>query len=157
MPIEPRIVDGSATIRQQSPQFPGRILVVDDDSDVCRFVVTILTADGYEAIQTQSGEDAIRVCELDSSIRLLLADVVMPHVGGRQWLQRIGHLNPNIKVILMSGYPNLSGILGGIASRSDKQRPEPHFIKKPFSPVSLRKLVHEVLDPHPEAANTSTE
>eukprot|EP00475_Leptophrys_vorax_P044622 TRINITY_DN9009_c2_g1_i1.p1 TRINITY_DN9009_c2_g1~~TRINITY_DN9009_c2_g1_i1.p1 ORF type:complete len:113 (-),score=2.76 TRINITY_DN9009_c2_g1_i1:155-493(-) len=110
MPIEPWTVDGNATTPQQIPTCQERILVVDDDLDVCRFAVTVLSADGYDAIHTQSGEDAIRICELDSSIKLLLADVVMPHVGGRQWLNRIGHLNPNIKVILMSGYPNLSKV-----------------------------------------------
>jgi two-component system cell cycle sensor histidine kinase/response regulator CckA len=123
-----------------------RILVVDDDEGICRYVGTVLKAAGYEVLYANSGEAALRICEQDPSIKLILADVVMPNLGGRQLASHIGSSHSQIKVILMSGYPNLSGLLDGIASRTEKIRSECNFILKPFSPSELTRKVREILN-----------
>ncbi|HEY4263398.1 MAG TPA: response regulator [Schlesneria sp.] len=122
-----------------------RILVVDDDEGIRRYVGTVLNAAGYEVLFANSGEAALRICEQDHSIKLILADVVMPNLGGRQLASYIGSSHSQIKVILMSGYPNLSGLLDGIASRTEKIRSECNFIQKPFSPSDLIGKVREIM------------
>lgn len=125
---------------------PVRILVVDDDEGICRYVGAVLKSAGYEVLFANSGEAALRICDQDPSIKLILADVVMPNLGGRQLASHIGSSHSQIKVILMSGYPNLSGLLDGIASRAEKIRSECNFIQKPFSPSELTSKVREILN-----------
>jgi two-component system cell cycle sensor histidine kinase/response regulator CckA len=127
------------------PADPDRILVVDDDEGICRYVGTVLKGAGYEVLYANSGEAALRICDQDPCIKLILADVVMPNLGGRQLASQIGSTHSQIKVILMSGYPNLSGLLNGIASRTEKIRSECNFILKPFSPSELTRKVREIL------------
>ena len=133
------------TAPEAIPAHRDRILVVDDDEGICRFVGTVLNTAGYEVLYANSGEAALRICGQAPFIKLILADVLMPNLGGRQLASHLGVSHSQIKVILMSGYPNLSGLLDGIASRTEKIRSECNFIRKPFSPSELICKVREIL------------
>ncbi len=146
MSLQPVSLENVADATPQAiPVDPDRILVVDDDEGICRYVGAVLKGAGYEVLYANSGEAALRICDQDPSIKLILADVLMPNLGGRQLASHIGSSHPQIKVILMSGYPNLSGLLNGIASRTEKIRSECNFIRKPFSPSELTHKVREIL------------
>jgi DNA-binding NtrC family response regulator len=132
-----------------------RILIVDDDESVRRYAALILQSAGYEVLEAENGEDAVRACASPgASIRLVLADVVMPKLGGRQLASEIASLHCDVKVILMSGYPNLTGLLDGIASRSEKVRAECQFLRKPFKPGELIDAVRMTLQNVPTAIPT---
>jgi CheY-like chemotaxis protein len=146
MSLEPVSPENLADIAPQAASTdPDRILVVDDDEGICRYVGTVLKGAGYEVLYANSGEAALRICDQDPAIKLILADVVMPNLGGRRLASHIGSSHSQIKVILMSGYPNVSGLLNGIASRTEKIRSECNFILKPFSPGELTRKVREIL------------
>lgn len=131
---------------QTTPQ-AFRILVVDDDDAIRRFATLVLTAAGYHVLTAHSGDEAIAICQQESlPIHLILADVIMPRLSGRQLASQIKSRQPDTLVLLMSGYPSLTGMLNGIASRSEKHKAECEFIQKPFSPSELLRKVGTILD-----------
>ena len=89
----------------------------------------------------ENGEDALRVGkEHEGPIHLLLADVVMPKMGGKETADRLQSLYPQMKVIYMSGYTNNAITHHGVLA------PELNFLEKPFTPKGLARKVREVLN-----------
>lgn len=121
------------------------ILIADDDEAIRRYASAVLRPEGYRILEATDGADAIRICERDPSIDLILTDVVMPHLGGQQLASHISSIRPGTKLLLMSGYPNLWGLLGGIATRTQKLQSTHHFLQKPFTPLQLRSKVRDLL------------
>ena len=81
-----------------------RILVVDDNPQMGKFVADVLTAVGYSVVRTTSGDEALRLCSSDAEeIKLLIADVIMPRTSGRQLAKKLAQLNRDTKVLLISG------------------------------------------------------
>jgi two-component system, cell cycle sensor histidine kinase and response regulator CckA len=116
------------------------ILVVEDDRSVRRLTCAVLAARGYQVIEAQSVDEALRqVSDLDKPIDLLLTDVVMPKMNGRELHERLAALTPGIRALYMSGYSREAvahhGVLG----------PGVHFIQKPFSVQRLTEKVREAL------------
>ncbi|MDH4231817.1 MAG: ATP-binding protein [Nitrospirota bacterium] len=117
------------------------ILLVDDDPSIRRMVVDTLDPLGYTLIEAACGEEALRLSRATKAkIELLLSDVVMPGINGRQLLTALKKERPEIKALLMSGYPD------HVAARIGELDPGVAFINKPFSPVSLTDKIREVLD-----------
>jgi len=123
----------------------ARILIVDDDAGVRQFVVAALKSAGFEVLDAKDGSDAIRQCEQPGAIHLVLADVLMPKLSGRQLASQVVARHPEAKVLLMSGYPNVSGFLDGVAGRAEKTKTEYGFIRKPFGPAELIQKIRELL------------
>ncbi len=118
------------------------ILVVDDDESVKRVVVSILRRKGYTVLEAANAGEALLVCEQeDVAIDLLLTDVVLPKMNGRQLAERVAHLRPSMKVLYMSGYSNDMVLQKGIIESLV------HFLQKPVTPATLCKKVREVLGP----------
>jgi DNA-binding NtrC family response regulator len=114
------------------------ILVVDDDDQVLETADGVLKDGGYEVVAAGNGVDALLNLYADSSIKLLLADVVMP--GGMDGLvlaQRAKEMRPDLKVIYMSGY--MTGLVSGQAV------PSATFLAKPWAPEQLEITVRTVL------------
>ncbi|MCK4786578.1 MAG: response regulator, partial [Desulfobacteraceae bacterium] len=89
----------------------------------------------------QDGEEAIKVSkEHDGPIDLMLTDVVMPKMSGREVAERLNALRPDMKVLYMSGYTDNAILHHGVLDR------EMVFIQKPFTTESLARKVREVLD-----------
>ena len=132
-----------------------RILIVDDDPRIRRIVSLALTSAGYAVTIASSGHEAITQFESESAlIDLVITDVIMPHLSGRQLASRVVALKPGINVLLMSGYPGLTRLFDGIAGRSEAIKADCYFLQKPFSPADLIKTVGEILQ-GPKSASSA--
>jgi two-component system, cell cycle sensor histidine kinase and response regulator CckA len=116
------------------------ILVVEDQEAVRSLAKVVLTQYGYHVIEASDGEQAIAVANrLPGQIHLLLTDVILPGMNGKEVSDRLRELRPDVKVLFMSGYTAdviaHRGVLdGGVA-----------FLHKPFSPEELAAQVRDVL------------
>ena len=96
----------SAASPVEVPDLGGKetLLVVEDQAEVRKFAVAVLKSYGYRVIPAENAGDALLFCERER-IDLVLTDVVMPNVSGRELAGRLEALQPGIKVLFMSGTP----------------------------------------------------
>ena len=131
----------------EAPEAPAQsrkggetILVVEDDDAVRRMVREFLKISGYTVLEARSGSDAIQFVERPhQTVNLVLTDVLMPGMKGRELVERLAKLRSGIKVLYMSAYTEDAAINIGVLS------PGTAFIEKPFSPDDLANKVREVL------------
>lgn len=117
------------------------VLVVEDDSDVRAYTVELLRELGYRVVEAQSGAAALKVLERrDQPVQLLLTDVVMPAMSGRDLAEAARRANPSLRVLFMSGYPK------DIVSGGGRLGPGLDLVPKPFSYVQLATKIRELLD-----------
>ena len=117
-----------------------RVLLVEDDLAVCNLIRAILTSHGYSVVCPDHPQRAEAVFEQhERRFDLLLSDVVMPEISGTELAKRLCAKNPNLKVLLMSGY------IGDAITRKGVQELEVGFLQKPFAPIVLAKKVRDVL------------
>lgn len=117
------------------------VLLVEDDSGVRKLVRSVLESQGYRVIEAADPLTALELSRnTPDTIDLLLTDVVMPHMSGRDLAVQIVALRPDIRVLYMSGYTDSVVIHHGIASG------DALFIQKPFTPDDLARKVRQVLD-----------
>ena len=116
------------------------ILVVDDDPWVLALARDILAADGYHVLEAPGGEDALRIAEgYARPIQLLLTDVVMPGMNGRELADRLRPRREGMKVLFMSAFTTGSVADSGVLSGDP-------LITKPFTVLGLAHKVRETLD-----------
>ena len=116
------------------------ILLVEDSDSVRELTRRILELSGYVVLEASSPGDAIHLFEShEGEIHLLLTDVVMPGMSGRDLSERLQPGRPDMKVLYMSGYDEEAIVDHGILN------PGTHYIPKPFSPASMTKKIREVL------------
>jgi PAS domain S-box-containing protein len=116
------------------------VLVVEDDAPVRQVAIRILSAGGYSVLEAASGEEALAVARAFSGrIHLLVTDVVMPRMGGRELAARLQQERPGIKTLYVSGYTENAVVHQGVVDRNV------NFLQKPFVPGSLVRKVREVL------------
>lgn len=117
------------------------VLLVEDDEQILELAETILEEHGYTVLASQTAEDACLICEkYPGDIHLLVTDVVMPKMNGRELQERISGLRPGIRTLYMSGYT------ADIIARRGVIDEGINFIGKPFSLQSLVEKVREVLN-----------
>jgi two-component system cell cycle sensor histidine kinase/response regulator CckA len=117
------------------------ILLVEDDDMVRNLVRETLERDGYTVLDADNPLEARRLSDqFLETIHLLITDVVMPKISGRELADQLTRRRANIKVLYMSGYTD-----SAIASSGVLQR-EVAFLQKPFTPVGLVEKVREVLE-----------
>ena len=116
------------------------ILVVEDQDSVRAFAVVALKQCGYHVIEASDGNEAITVAQqYPGEIHLLLTDVVMPGINGKDSSERLKAMRRNLKVLFMSGYTADLVAQRGVLDRDIA------FLRKPFSPDELSAKVREVL------------
>ena len=117
------------------------MLVVEDEALVRDFACRFLRGEGYETVEASDGTEAIELLRGDPGmVDLVLSDVVMPRMGGREVADRLAQLRPGLPVLFMSGYTNDEIMRRGLLE------PGMPFLAKPFSPETLAVKVREVLD-----------
>jgi CheY-like chemotaxis protein len=117
------------------------ILLVEDETYVRNVALEILESAGYEVLVAGTGKEALDLFEQHGPVKLLLTDVVMPGMNGRELAKELTKLQPNLKTIYMSGYTDNPSI------RQDFASPDIVFIQKPFTLESLTTKVREVMGP----------
>jgi len=123
------------------PQGRETILVVEDEKDVRSLIVQILRKQGYQVIEAESGAEAFDACaNHEGKISLLLTDVVMPGMSGRELAEKLLSWQPEMKVLYMSGYTDDAMIRYGVLEAGM------NFMQKPFSMEALAQKVRQVLD-----------
>jgi len=126
----PELVKGTETI-----------LLVEDEDVVRDMAHEILEETGYEVLEARDGKEAQRIAEqFPGEIHLMLTDVVMPIMSGRQLVELLTPKRPEMKVLYMSGYTDDAIVHHGVLGQGTP------FIGKPFSPEALSRKIREILD-----------
>jgi PAS domain S-box-containing protein len=116
------------------------ILLVEDESIVRELVARVLGTHGYAVIEAADGEEALAIAQAEPTIDLLLTDVVMPGISGRELAERLAASRPELRILYMSGYTDEAIVHHGV------REGEAEFIAKPFTPDALARKVRGVLD-----------
>jgi nitrogen-specific signal transduction histidine kinase/CheY-like chemotaxis protein len=133
----------SATLPPHITSLQGSetILVVEDDEMVRRLITDIFKIHGYPVLSAGNAGEALLLSERHHApIHLMLTDVVMPNMSGRDLAERLGPLHPKMKVLYMSGYTD------DIISYRGILEEDMLFIQKPFNPQSLLQKVRQILE-----------
>lgn len=116
------------------------ILIVDDNPSIRELIVETLKPLGYHCLQAASGKEAIEIFhKYKGEVHLLLTDVVMPYMNGRELAETIKKEKPDIKVIFMSGYTE------NIIAHHGMLEPGINYISKPITPAALSQKIRSVL------------
>jgi CheY-like chemotaxis protein len=116
------------------------ILLVEDESIVRELLARVLRTHGYAVIEAANGEEALAIAHAEPMIDLLLTDVVMPGMSGRELSERLAAQRPGLRILYMSGYTDEAIVHHGV------REGEAEFIAKPFTPDALARKVRGVLD-----------
>ncbi len=142
------LVIPQSEVQEEPPVAPSKIreggetiLVVEDNEMVRNITALLLNNFGYRVISFDKGEECILFVEKNTDhVDLLLTDVIMPSINGKEVYERVRKKRPGIKVLYMSGYDkNLVSLHGVIGTGL-------HFLPKPFTAESLAEKVREALD-----------
>ncbi len=143
----PRTEEEAETLheREETDSFPRgseTVLLVEDEELVRDLATRLLEQQGYRVLKAANGQEALRVAKelVGETIHLLLADIVMPHMGGKELADWLKISRPNVKVLFTSGYADNAIVHHGVLD------PGTHFLQKPFSLKTLSHKVREVLD-----------
>jgi len=141
----PRVEEAA---EQQSPVKPQpnepdgseTVLLVEDEESVRELVRLTLVSRGYKVLEAENGESGLQIAEeFKDQIHILITDVVMPGIGGRELAKKLLALRPGTSVLFLSGYTEDAVITQGVAG------PAVAFLQKPFTLQNLAKKVREVL------------
>ena len=128
-------------VKEKFPRGSETILVVEDEEEVRKLAARVLKRQGYKVLEASEGNEALVICEkYKEPIHLMLTDVVMPKMSGRELANRLGSLHPEMKVLYMSGYTDNAIALHGILEEGL------NYLQKPFTVDGLARKVREVLD-----------
>lgn len=117
------------------------VLVVEDEEQVRTLVSSVLRRAGYTVLEAQDGGEGLLVCEkYPLAVHLLLTDVIMPRMNGRELAERLLRARSGMKVLYMSGYTDNVMLQNGVID------PGSSFLPKPITPQALLRKVREVLD-----------
>jgi two-component system cell cycle sensor histidine kinase/response regulator CckA len=131
----------SAAAHAEVPKGQETVLLVEDEAGVRHLSKFVLEANGYTVLEAGHGQEALAIAERHAgAIHLLVTDVVMPGMSGRQLANSLCQARPGTRVLFMSGYTDEAVLRHGVMDGS------PAFLQKPFSPIGLARKVREVLD-----------
>ncbi len=117
------------------------ILVAEDDPDLRKLIAEVLRREGYHVLPAAHAQEALQICqEYPGRIDLLLTDVVMPALGGRELAEQALGRRPSLKVLYMSGYADRAVVENGILPREEV------FLEKPFTKETLLRKLRQALE-----------
>jgi DNA-binding NtrC family response regulator len=108
----------------------------------------VLRRHGYVVLEARHGLDALRLAERHpDTIHLMVTDIVMPHMSGRDLADRLAEVRPKMKVLFMSGYTDHAAMHRHLT-------PGAAFLQKPFTPETFARKVRSMLDEQPDGVTT---
>jgi two-component system, cell cycle sensor histidine kinase and response regulator CckA len=123
------------------------VLLVEDEDAVRELIAETLVSDGYRVLKARHGAEALLISEQHAGpLHLLLTDIVMPHMSGRELADRITPTRPDTKILFISGYTD------DVIARHRISETDTYFLQKPFTPDTLARKVRQVLDADSEPA-----
>jgi two-component system, cell cycle sensor histidine kinase and response regulator CckA len=141
----PRVEDPAETRPPSLPRLPQgsaseTVLLVEDEESVRQLIRETLAAKGYKVLEAEHGTAALEIAERhQTAIDILITDVVMPGMSGREVSTRLCAKRPNIRVLYLSGYAEDAIVHEGVLD------PQASFLQKPFTLQALARKVREVL------------
>jgi PAS domain S-box-containing protein len=136
-PVTPETATGEA---RAAVRTAGAVLLVEDQAEVRRLAGTILRNMGFTVLEAGDAGQALCVAEqFDGEIRMMLTDVIMPGMNGRELADRLAELRPRTKVVYMSGYTDR--VMGSDGELDDSVE----YLQKPFTAAQLSATVYRVL------------
>jgi nitrogen-specific signal transduction histidine kinase/CheY-like chemotaxis protein len=127
-------------VPEELPRGTETVLLVEDEDMVRRMTREVLEGAGYRVLEASSGFEALRVSAgHDGNLDLLLTDVVMPGMSGRELSERLAPVRPTMKVLYMSGHTDDAIFHHGVTQAGTG------FLQKPFTPDALERRVRELL------------
>jgi DNA-binding NtrC family response regulator len=117
------------------------ILLVEDEDMLRRLVRETLEREGYTVLDAAGPAEAQRICHsFNGPIHLMVTDVIMPKLNGRELAERVAAVHPEMHVLYMSGYTDNAVVTNGVLQGAMP------FLQKPFTPTALARKVREMLD-----------
>ncbi|MEO6056169.1 MAG: GAF domain-containing protein [Gemmatimonadales bacterium] len=126
--------------RRALPGGTETLLLVEDEAAVRASARRLLERHGYTVVEARHGADALRIVEAGDHIDMVLTDLVMPEMGGRELVERLRARQPSLKVLYMSGYSERAVTVDGVMP------PATGFVEKPFTMEQLTRRTREILD-----------
>jgi PAS domain S-box-containing protein len=147
----PRVMDAvpgtEPTDAEWTPRGSGTLLIVEDEDALRESICEFLVSMGYTVLSAKSGQRALTTAqEFSERIDLMVTDVVMPKMGGRELAQAMTQIRPELKTLYMSGYTDDAVVRHGV------QEAGVAFLQKPFSLATLARRVREMLHSPQHAA-----
>ncbi|MBN2396756.1 MAG: PAS domain S-box protein, partial [Deltaproteobacteria bacterium] len=128
------------TLEEPAVTGEGNILLVEDDPMVLEITKGMLESIGYSVIVAETPRDAVSICEKpDIPLGMVISDVVMPNMSGKELRTRLIEIRPGIKVLFMSGYP------ADVIAHHGVLEEGVHFLQKPFRLRDLARKVREIM------------
>jgi PAS domain S-box-containing protein len=143
LPISNEKDNPTVPLKTETQKFQGKenILLAEDNAQVRQLCQKLLEKKGYKVFSAENGQQALDLLEkYGTKIELLLTDIVMPEMNGKELYLKASKMHPNLKVIYMSGYT------AEVIKSFDNIRERNNFMQKPFSTKILYKKIREVLD-----------
>ncbi|QDU25317.1 Blue-light-activated protein [Anatilimnocola aggregata] len=133
--------EDATKVSTSAPRGTETILVAEDEEMLLKLASRILSSQGYAVLQAGDGEEALQMYRAHAGpIHLLLADVVMPKMSGRQLYDQLSAIQPGLKVLFMSGYTDDAVLRHGVLESTT------NFLEKPFTYAALSTCVRRALD-----------
>jgi response regulator RpfG family c-di-GMP phosphodiesterase len=125
-----------------SPRGSETVLLVEDEPSVRDLANRLLKQQGYRVLEAANGEEALRLAQETAGerIHLLLTDVVLPQMSGKELADQLKTFRPDLKLLYTSGYTDFAVVHHGVLNSGT------HFLQKPFSLKTLSQKVREALD-----------
>ena len=140
LPCGEDVLDGGIDVLEVAESGKGTVLLVDDDAMILEIGSKLLERLGYQVITAASGPQAIQFYQAHvSEIDLVILDIAMPEMDGEATYEELKRIDPDIRVIVASGYP-IDGKAASILKKGGKD-----FIQKPFSPKVLAEKIDKAL------------
>jgi DNA-binding NtrC family response regulator len=117
---------------------PMRVLVVDDDREICDYMETFLAKDGME-VKTLSDPEKVADEVKNGGYHMVVLDLMMPKIDGVEVLQRIRKVDSDVAVVIFTGYPSLESAVQSMKLDAVD------YLKKPFDPDDFREVVDRVM------------